>query len=127
MQRVAVTLAVAAIVAYGAAAVLFALPVTTPDVQRCGAPGAYLLAGRIDVVPDDEGRIVGPDDEVVTLMPSVAQAARDQPCRDRVASRAAPAAGLVAAATVVGLGAFALELAVVRPRRRREILRHLGS
>lgn len=121
------TLAVAAIVAYAAAAVLFTLPVTTPDVQRCGAPGAYLLAGRVDVLPDAEGRIVGPDDEVVTLEPSVAEAARDQPCRNRVAARAAPAAGLVAVATVVGLGAFALELAVVRPRRRREILRPLES
>lgn len=125
--RVAVALAVAAIVAYATAAVLFVLPVTTPGVQRCGAPGAYLLAGRIDVVPDEAGRVIGPDDDVVALEPSVAQAARDQPCRDRVAARAGPAAGLVAAATVIGLSAFALELVLVRPQRRRDVLRHLES
>lgn len=124
--RLAVALAVSALVAYAVAAVLFTLPVSTPAVQRCGAPGAYLIAGRTDVFPDAEGRILGPDDELVTLDPMVAAAARDQPCRERVAARAAPAAGLVGAATAVGVGAFALELLVVRPRRRRALQhRHL--
>ncbi|HEX7132953.1 MAG TPA: hypothetical protein VF228_10270, partial [Iamia sp.] len=109
------------------AAILLALPVETPEVQDCGAPGAYLLAGRVDRIPDDEDRILGPDDEVITLDPDVAADARATPCRDRVAERAVPAAILLVIATVVGVVAFAVELFVVRPRQRRLVRASLAA
>lgn len=118
--RIAVVLAGLSVLAYLVAGVLLVLPVSVPEVQSCGAPGAYLLGGRVDVVPDGEDRILR-DDEVVTLDPVVADAARARPCRERVADRAVPAAILLTAATVVGLVAFALELIVVRPRQRRAV------
>ncbi len=111
-------MAVVALICFALALVLLALPVETPGVQRCGTPAAYLLEGRLDVIPDAEDRILGPDGEPVTLDAETAQTARDQPCRDRVADRAVPAGGLVLAGVVVGLGAFAVEVLVVRPRRR---------
>ncbi len=116
--RVAIVLAGLSVVAYLVATVLLTVPVSVPEVQRCGAPGAYLLAGRVDVVPSDDDRILGPDGEPVTLDAAVAQAARDRPCRDRVADRAVPAAVLLLVATVGGVIAFGLELFVVRPRQR---------
>lgn len=121
LGRIATVVAALALLGYLVAAVLLTLPVETPQVQDCGAPGAYLLAGRLDRIPDEEGRILGPDDEVVTLDADVAAAARANPCRERVAERAVPAALLVGAATIVGALAFVLELAVVRPRQRRAI------
>ncbi|QYG91125.1 hypothetical protein HC251_00870 [Iamia sp. SCSIO 61187] len=110
-----------ALLCYLVAGVLLAVPVETPGVQDCGAPGAYLLAGRVDVVPDPDGRILGPDGEVVTLDADVAAAARTEPCRDRVADRAVPAGLLLTLATVLGVVAFATELFVVRPRQRRVV------
>lgn len=126
--RVTLGLAAAAVAAYVLAAVLLTLPVETPGVQDCGAPGAYLLEGRVDTVPDREGRIRVESDapegfEVVTLDPDVAEAARDDRCRDRVARRAVPAGILLLAATVVGTTAFLLELLLVRPRRRAALRR----
>ncbi len=120
LGRLAVALAGLALLAYLVAGVLLALPVETPHVQDCGAPGAYLLDGRVDVLPDREDRILR-DGEVVTLDADVADAARERRCRDRVAARAVPAAILLAVATLVGLVAFGLELFVVRPRQRRAI------
>lgn len=119
--RVAIVLAGLSVLAYAVAGILLAVPVSVPQVQRCGAPGAYLLAGRVDIVPTDDGRILGPDGEPVTLAPEVADAARSRPCQDRVADRAVPAAILLVAATVIGVTAFALELIVVRPRQRRAL------
>ncbi len=119
--RIAVVVAGVALLGYLVAGIVLAVPVRTPQVQDCGAPAAYLLDGRVDRLPDDEDRILGPDGEVVTLDEDVAAAARSTPCRDRVADRAVPAAILIVAATVVGVVAFALELLLVRPRQRREI------
>jgi len=119
LGRVAVALAALAVLAYLVAGVLFLVPVETPGVQECGAPGAYLLDGRLDRIPDEEGRILDADDQVVTLDPDVAAEARSTPCQERVARRAVPAAALVLAATGVGALAFALELLVVRPHQRR--------
>lgn len=121
LGRVATVLAGLALLAYVVASLLLVVPVETPEVQDCGAPGAYLLAGRLDRIPDDEGRILGPDGDVVTLDADVAAVARATPCRERVAARGVPAAILVAAATVLGVIAFALELFVVRPRQRRQL------
>lgn len=119
IARVTMVGAGLALLCYLVAAVLLTVPVETPGVQDCGAPGAYLLAGRVDVVPDPDGRILGPDGELVTLDADVAAAARAESCRDRVADRAVPAGLLLSLATVVGLAAFATELFVVRPRQRR--------
>lgn len=119
LGRVALALAVVALVAVAVAVVLLAVPVRVPAVQQCGTPAMYLLDGSVDVVPDPEGRILGPDGEVVTLEPQVAEAARRAPCQERVAARAAPAGLLLAGGFVLGLVAFALELFVVRPRARR--------
>lgn len=130
--RVARGLAAASIAAYLVAAVLFTLPVETPGVQDCGAPAAYLVDGRVDTIPDPEGRVRvedadAPDGfEVVTLDPEVAETAREEPCQERVASRAVPAGILVVVATVVGLAAFLLELLLVRPRRRAALRRELA-
>lgn len=119
--RLSFGLALLAVLAYACGAVLLVLPVRTPQVQDCGAPGAYLYEGRLDVVPDREGRVLDGEGDVVELPPAVADAARDKPCQERVAARAVPAAGLVGGATLVGIVAFALELFVVRPRRRRAL------
>lgn len=121
LGRVAFALAVAALVAYAAGLVLLVFPVRTPQVQDCGAPGAFLLDGRVDVVPDAEDRILDGDGEVVQLPAPVADAARERPCRERVAARAVPAVALIGGATIVGLVAFAAELFLVRPRRRRAL------
>jgi hypothetical protein len=110
-----------ALLAYLVAALLLVVPVEVPEVQDCGAPGAYLLGGRLDRIPDEDDRILGPDDEVVTLDEDVAAEARATPCRDRVADRGVPAFILVVAATGLGTAAFALELIVVRPRQRRRM------
>lgn len=118
LGRITLGLAVVALVAYAAGTVLLALPVRTPQVQDCGTPGAYLLGGRVDVVPDRDDRILDEDDAVVTLDPAVADTARARPCRERVASRAVPAAIVLGGATAMGVVAFAVELVVVRPRRR---------
>lgn len=127
LGRIATVIAALALLGFLVAGVLLALPVETPGVQDCGAPGAYLLAGRLDRIPDDENRILGPDDEIVTLDDDVAATARATPCRERVAARAVPAAVLVTAATVVGAGAFAIELLLVRPRQRRLVRAALGT
>lgn len=119
LGRLAFALAVSALCAYAVGIALLLVPVRTPQVQDCGAPGAFLLDGRVDVVPDAEDRILDGDGAVVHLPASVADEARDRPCRERVAARAVPATALMAAATVVGLAAFGLELFLVRPRRRR--------
>jgi hypothetical protein len=126
LGRIATVIAGLALLGYLVAAILLTVPVETPGVQDCGAPGAYLLAGRLDRIPDDENRILGPDDEIVTLDDDVAATARGTPCRERVAARAVPAVLLVVAATVVGTGAFAIELLVVRPRQRRLVREALG-
>ena len=115
-----------ALLGYLVAAVVVAVPVETPGVQDCGSPGAYLLAGRLDRIPDESNRILGPDDEIITLDDDVAATARATPCRERVADRAVPALLLVLAATVIGAGAFAIELFVVRPRQRRLVRAALG-
>lgn len=122
LGRITLGLAVVALVAYAIGAVFLTLPVRTPQVQDCGAPGAYLLDGRLDVVPDHDDRIVDGDGAIVTLDPAVAATARDRPCQERVASRAVPAAIAIGAATVLGVVAFAGELFVVRPRRRARAL-----
>lgn len=114
-------LAVLALVAYAAGVVLLVVPVRTPEVQDCGAPGAFLLDGRVDVVPDAEDRILDADGAVVHLPAAVADAARDRPCRERVAARAVPGLALIGGATVVGAIAFALEMLLVRPRRRARV------
>lgn len=119
LGRVTVALAVVVLVAVVVAVVLLALPVRVPAVQQCGTPAMYLIDGRVDVVPDPEGRILGSDGEVVTFDPQVAEDARRAPCQDRVAARAAPAGLLLTGGFVLGLVAFALELFVVRPRARR--------
>lgn len=126
LGRIAVVIAGLSLLAYLAAAVLLAVPVTTPGVQDCGAPGAYLLAGRLDRIPDAEGRILGADDEIVTLDADVAAEARARPCRERVADRAVPAALLLVGATLLGVLAFAIELLAVRPRQRRAIRAAMG-
>ncbi|MGI8940057.1 MAG: hypothetical protein ACR2JF_17945 [Iamia sp.] len=110
--------AAASLVFFAVAAVLLALPVRTPDVQDCGAPAAYLYDGRVDVIPDVNDQILGPDDQPLTLDPGTAEVAREEPCQARVADRAVPALVLVLVGTVVGLAAFALEILAVRPRRR---------
>jgi len=121
LGRVATVMAGLALLSYLVAALLLVVPVEVPEVQDCGAPGAYLLGGRLDRRPDEENRILGPDDEVITLDDDVAAEARATPCRDRVADRGVPAVILVVAATVLGAVAFALELFVVRPRQRRQM------
>lgn len=121
LGRIATVVAGLSLLAYLVAAVVLAIPVETPGVQDCGSPGAYLLAGRVDRIPDEEGRILGPDGEVLTLDADVAAEARARPCRDRVADRGVPAAVLLVTATLLGVVAFAIELLVVRPRQRREI------
>ena len=110
-----------ALAAFAGAIVLLAIPVRTPEVQDCGTPAAYLLDGRVDVIPDAQDRILGPDGQPLTLPASAATAARQHPCQDRVADRAVPAGILVLAGTVVGLAALALEVLVVRPRLRRSL------
>lgn len=120
--RVATALCIAALALFGLAVVLFGVPVEVPEVQDCGAPIGYLLEGRVDVIPNAEDQILGPDGEAVTLDPEVADSAREEPCRERVAARAVPAAVAVAVGFVLGMVAFALELFVVRPRRRALIL-----
>lgn len=116
--RVGFVLAVVALVAYAIAGALLILPVEVPSVQDCGAPGAYLISGRLDVVPDPDGLILGPDGQPLELPPAVADAARERPCRDRVAVRAVPAIALVVGATV--LAPVAATLSLIRPRRHRE-------
>jgi hypothetical protein len=126
LGRIATVVAGLSLLAYLVAAILLAVPVETPEVQDCGAPGAYLLAGRLDRIPDQEGRILGPDDEVITLDEDVAAEARATPCQDRVADRAVPAALLLVGATALGVAAFAVELLGVRPRQRRAIRASMG-
>jgi len=126
LGRVATVLAGLALLAHLVAALLLVVPVETPEVQDCGAPGAYLLTGRLDHIPDEDGRIRGPDGEVITLDDDVAAEARATPCRERVADRGVPAAILVVAATLLGVVAFALELFVVRPRQRRQMRAAMG-
>lgn len=126
LGRIATVIAGLALLGYLVAVVVMAVPVETPGVQDCGTPAGYLLAGRLDRIPDDENRILGPDDEIVTLDDDVAATARATPCRQRVADRAVPATVLVLAATVLGAAAFAIELVVVRPRQRRLIRAALG-
>lgn len=117
--RVSVALAWASLACFVVALVLLVIPVSTPEVQDCGAPGAYLAQGRLDVIPDANDQILGPDGEVVTLDGPVADAARDEPCQQRVAGRAVPAGVLLLVGTLGGLAAFVVEVLVVRPRRRR--------
>jgi hypothetical protein len=117
--RVAVVLAGLALLAFAVAGLVLAVPVEVPEVQDCGTPGAYLLAGRVDRIPDDQDQILDGDGRVVTLDADRAAEARANPCRDRVAERAVPAVWLVLATMVLGVVAFALELFVVRPRQRR--------
>lgn len=118
LPRITLVAAGLAVLGYLVAAVLFAIPVSVPEVQSCGTPAAFLLAGRVDVIPNDDDQIRNRDGQVVTLDPAVAAAARAEPCRDRVADRAAPAVILITGATALGLLAFAVELAAVRPRQR---------
>lgn len=124
--RIATVLAGLGLLGYLVAAVLLAVPVETPQVQDCGAPGAYLLAGRVDRVPTADDRILDEAGEIVTLDADVAAEARATPCRERVAERAVPAAVSILAATVIGLAAFVLELFVVRPRQRRAVRAAMG-
>ncbi len=117
--RISLGAAVVALVCFAVAVVLVSIPVRTPGVQDCGTPTGYLLEGRLDVVPDAQDRILGPDGQPLTLDEETAQAAREHPCQERVADRAVPAGVLVLAGTLLGLAAFAVEVLVVRPRRRR--------
>lgn len=114
VARLGFALALVALAGYLAATALLVVPVEVPRVQDCGAPGAYLLSGRVDVIPDGQGRVLGPDDEPLPLPASVADAARNMPCRDRVADRAVPAGALIVASTAVGLVAAVMSL--LRPR-----------
>lgn len=116
-QRLAAILAAVAIALYVVAAVLFAVPVESP-IQDCGAPGAYLLSGRIDAVPDERGLIVQ-DGQLVELEPDVADAVRRSSCTDRVAARAVPAGILLAAGFVIGLTAMIIEMVSLLRHRRR--------
>lgn len=119
LGQLSLVLAGLALAGFAVAIVLLAIPVQVPGVQQCGAPGAYLVDGRLDVVPDANDQILGPEGDPITLDAEDAQSARDHPCRERVADRAVPAGILILTSTVVGLGAFAVEVLMVRPRRRR--------
>jgi len=117
-QRLAAGLAAVAVALYAVAAVLFALPVESP-IQDCGAPGAYLLSGRIDLVPDARGRVFV-DGELVALEANVADAVRRSSCGDRVAARAVPAGALLVAGFVIGVTALLIEMvSLIRHRPRR--------
>lgn len=118
LARITLVAAALAVFGYLVAGVLLAIPVSVPQVESCGTPAAYLLAGRVDTIPNDDDQIRNADGEVVTLDADVADAARAAPCQDRVADRATPAVVLIAAATLLGLLAFAVELVLVRPRQR---------
>lgn len=119
LGRVTVAGAALSLVGFAVALVLLVLPVRVPEVQDCGTAAGFLLDGRIDTVPDAEGRILDAGGSVVTLADDVAETARRAPCSSRVADRAVPAAVLVATSTLLGLVALSVESFVVRPRRRR--------
>ena len=79
----------------------------------------FVEASEISPMLYDAPYFAGPDGDVVTLDPSTARAARERPCRERVADRAVPAGILMTVATVLGASAFLVELIVVRPRARK--------
>lgn len=107
-----------AVAAYALAAILLVVPVENAPVQDCGAPGAYLLTGRLDTFIDDQGRFRDASGEIIQLTDDQATAARDGSCRSRVADRAVPAGVLWLGATVLGAGALLIEVFVVRRQLR---------
>lgn len=115
VARLGFALAIVALAGYLAAAVLLVLPVEVPRVQDCGAPGAYVLTGRIDVRPDPQGFVLGADGRPQQLSDADAAAVRRAPCQDRVADRAVPAGLAILGATALGVVAAVLSL--FRPRR----------
>lgn len=119
LGRATLVVAALAVVAYAIAAILLVVPVENPPVQDCGAPGAYLLTGRLETFIDDRGRFRAPSGEVVQLSDEQAERARDGRCPSRVADRAVPAGVLWLAATVIGATALVVEVLVVRRRARR--------
>lgn len=111
-RALARTTAIAALVGAIAVVVGVALasrPVRTP-LQDCGAAAAFLLDGRTNVYAD-------PDEPPAGLTPAEVRANNDEPCQERAANRARPAAVLVSAG-VVAIGVAALVEALARWRWR---------
>lgn len=120
LARVTPAVAVAGVVlALVGLAVAFA-PLRTP-VQDCGTAGTFLLDGRVDVAVD-----VAHPPKGVTRAEARSHAA--DPCQERAADRARPAAMAIFAGTLAGLAAAAVEvLARLRWHRRAATARWLGG
>ena len=76
-------------------------PLATPT-QDCGTAFSFLLEGRIDVFVD-------PADPPAGVTPSEAEANNAEPCQERSADRAKPAAGVVVGGTVLAAVAAAVD------------------
>ncbi|MCU1453112.1 MAG: hypothetical protein JWN46_1258, partial [Acidimicrobiales bacterium] len=103
-----------ALVLIVAGAVLFALPVSNPRVQSCGAPASFLLHGRVDTYVD-------PNKPPKGFTAAQALAANRDRCRKRVAARAVPGALLAGSGVALGLFAAIAEW-TARSARRRALL-----
>jgi hypothetical protein len=95
------------------------LPVSTPT-QDCGTSIGYLLDGRVD-------QFVSKDDPPTGITPAEAKANNANPCRDRVADRAKPAAVLIGVGLLVALGAALAETVIRLVRRAKRGRAHTTS
>lgn len=119
-SRVATAAALAgwvALAAIVAGAVLAALPLRNGGVQDCGAPAAFLLAGRPDVYPDAAGKVHRPDGSTFKLGKADLDRAYSSRCGERVARRMVPAGMLIAGGMALGL--LAATVAIAGTWRRR--------
>src|SRR4051794_7176105 len=109
-------LAWVAVVLFLGAVLYLAVPVTNPPVQRCGAPGLFLLHGTRDApLEDAQGNAVH------GLTQKQLQHAYDHRCSVRAADRATPAAALGAGFLVAAVLAFVLGLAGHRSARHADL------
>ena len=121
LRATAVIATIGVVVALLGLGLLF-LPVQTPT-QDCGTSIGFLLDGRVD-------ELVNPDDPPKGITAAEARANNAEPCRDRVADRAKPAAVLFGAGMVAALGAAGTEVAIRTTgwlRRRRAARLPAGS
>lgn len=104
LHAVTVLLAAVGVVVALAGLVAGTRPLATPT-QDCGTPFSFLLHGRVDVFVD-------PADPPAGVSAAEAEANNAEPCQERAADRARPAAGLVVGGTVLATIAAGTDLAV---------------
>ena len=79
------------------------VPLSNPGVQTCGSPALFLLDGKVDRLPDANGRVQDADGTIRTLTKAQQDRAFNHKCSARVADRIVPLAATFGTGAIVGL------------------------